>query len=99
MAAHPTLLYRELKPALLAGDTRGFDAVRGTQLADGFREIVAYRTLGEEQLLGDVTAAHAFASQPQHLPLPVVERILRVPGFRRQFRRDGLAAALHRADR
>src|SRR5579863_3014759 len=88
----------ELEPPLLTRYPRRFHAVRGTQLPDGFREVVAHRAFREEELLGDVAAAQALAREPEHLALPVVQGVGAVPGLGGELRGDGLAAALHGAD-
>ena len=71
-----------LQPSLDARYPRGFHAVRGAQFADGFGQIVAYRTLGEAELEGDVTAGSALAGQAKHLSLTVGERIRVRPRLR-----------------
>src|SRR4051812_11130057 len=88
-----------LKPPTLPRQAIGIDAVIGAELADGLGQIVAHGAGGQAELLGDLRRRQSFARQAQYLTFAVVERIGFVPRFDRQRGIDGLAAAMHAAQR
>ena len=81
-----------LQPALLAGQAGGFDAVAGAEFADRLGQVVAYGARGQVEQRCDVACGQTIASEAQHLPLAIIERIGFGPRVGRELRIDRAAS-------